>query len=128
MKIVRKVFCEVPFEPSILVGLIFAGHGMGTFTKDGYIFHRCLITHVDYSSNSLSCRWLGMTPGYTFINNWKCTNSITVPKMINKKEDILTSFYLTNSCIVYVPSDIKAEDEILFHQTTNCYSPMFELR
>jgi hypothetical protein len=128
MKLVRKIFCEVPFEPSILSGLIFAGHGMGTFTKDGYIYHRCLITHVDLLSNSLSCRWLGMTPGYNHINNWKCTSSITLPKMTVKDEEFLTTFYLANRYIINTPADIKAEDEILIHQTTNCYNPVFELR
>lgn len=129
MKLVRKIFCEVPFEPSILSGLIFAGHGMGTFTKDGYIFHRCLITHVDYQTLSLSSRWLGMTPSYSHVNRWKCTNSITLPKFTVKKEDNISLFYLNNNnCFVYAPSDIKAEDEILIHQTTNCYNPIFELR
>ena len=123
MKHVRRVFSNVRFDHGILTKLIFGGHSMGTFVKDGIIFHRCLITHVDRWGMRLSGRWLGMTPGDQYIENFEGEHSFKIQTMQWKEEPHLQTFYL--SCIypVRIPFSVEAEDEILVGRLGNPYAP-----
>lgn len=123
MVLSRKIYCGVQFKPSILSELIFAGDGIGTFTKDGYVFHRFRITHVDRSTNALCGRWIGMTPCDAYIENWQPAMSFTLPRMHieDTTSTQLEYFSLACSNAVRAPVSIKAEDEILIHQRTNPY-------
>ncbi len=123
MKRVRHVFSNFKFEHSILTKLIFNGHSVGTFAKDGAIFHRGLITHVNRDTNTLSGRWLGMTPAECYVDGFKGKHMFDSPNMMWKDATGFDMFYLSNIHIVYLPSDVQAEDEIVVHQHGNPYAP-----
>jgi hypothetical protein len=122
MKGVRHVFSNLMFEHSILTKLIFNGHSIGTFVKDGAIFHRCLITHINRDSNTISGRWLGMQPSHKYIDGFKGEQLFDIRNMEWKDGCGLDVFYLSNIHIVYLPSNVQAEDEILVHQYGNPYA------
>lgn len=119
--LIRKIYCGVEFKPTILSELTFAGQGMGTFAKDGLVFHRFHITFVDRRSRIISGRWLGMTPDDSHIDDWKSVMSIKLPGMHCVPETYTKRFCLAGSNFVNVPSIIRAEDEILIHQKTQPY-------
>lgn len=125
MVLTRNVFCGVQFKPSILSELIFAGEGVGTFVKDGFIFHRFKVTHVDRSTNAICGRWIGMTPSNSYVENWKPSMLFTFPTMrvldIDVSQNKLVYYSMACTSIVQAPDTIKAEDEILIHQKTNPY-------
>ncbi len=122
MKHVRRVFSNVSFEHSILTKLIFGGQSIGTFVKDGAIFHRCLVTHINKDSNAISGRWLGMQPGDRHVDGFKGYCSFDIRNMNWKEETRFDVFYLSNIHVVYLPTNVQAEDEILVHQYGNPYA------
>lgn len=123
MKGVRNVFSNFTFEHSILTKLIFSGHSMGTFVKDGAIFHRGLITHVNRDTNIISGRWLGMKPAEWYIDGFKAEHSFNLSNMTWKTEKDVDIFYLENSHVVYLPTNVQSEDEIIIRQYGNPYAP-----
>ena len=123
MKHIRRVYSNILFEQSILTKLIFAGHGMGTFVKDGIIFHRCLVTYVDLNLNLVSCRWLGMIPGDEYIQNFKGDYSFQLPSMEWKEENCLQPFFLSHRYRIHLPMTVRAEDELIVGRTGNPYAP-----
>jgi hypothetical protein len=123
MKHIRRVFSNVRFDHGILTKLIFGGHGMGTFVKDGIIFHRCLITYVDLDSSNMSCRWLGMIPNDNHIQDFKGDYSFNLQSTEWKEETILHPFYLSHRYRLYLPFSIRAEDELIIGRTGNPYVP-----
>ena len=123
MKQVRRVFSNMQFDHSILTKLIFGGHGMGTFVKDGIIFHRCLITYVDLHSNRINCRWLGMIPRDEYVQNFRGDYSFKLPSLEWTEEDILHPFYLAYRYQVHLPFTVRAEDELIIGRSGNPYSP-----
>lgn len=123
MKHVRRVYSNIVFEHGILTSLIFKGHGLGTFVKDGIIFHRCLITHVDRLGLRLSGRWLGMTPKDQHIDNFTGEHSFQLPSMEWKEDTILETYYLNCRYPVRLPFSVKAEDELIIGRLGNPYAP-----
>lgn len=123
MKHIRRVFSNVYFDHGILTKLIFGGHGMGMFVKDGIIFHRCLITYVDLHSNQLSCRWLGMVPGDEHVRNYRGDYSFDLPSMKWKEEQYVQTFCLSKRYHIQVPACVKAEDELIIGRVGNPYAP-----
>ena len=125
MVLTRRIYCGVQFKPSILSELIFAGEGIGTFAKDGYVFHRFKVTHIDRSTNSIYGRWIGITPYDMYIESWKPVMSVTFPTMsieyVDGSQHNFAYYSMACSNIVKVPDSIKAEDEILIHQKKNPY-------
>jgi hypothetical protein len=62
-----------------------------------------------------------MTPDDSHIDNWKTVMAIKLPGMHCVPETYTKRFTLAGSNFVYVPSIIRAEDEILIHQKTQPY-------
>jgi hypothetical protein len=122
MKQVRRVFSNIHFDHSILTKLIFGGHSMGTFVKDGIIFHRCLITFVDLHSTQVSCRWIGMVPNDEHVNNFRGDHSFELLSMKWKDENYLQSFCLAKRYNIQLPMHVRAEDEIIVGCTGNPYA------
>lgn len=125
MKVNRFVFSDTVFEHTILTKLIFSGHSIGTFVKDGFIFHRCLITDVNKRSNILSGRWLGMTPSPYIVDGFKAYNSFQTHDPKWRKNSSLQTFYLGNQFVVYLPNNVQPEDEVLVQQLGNPYALQF---
>lgn len=123
MRQIRRVFSNIHFDHSILTKLIFQGHGMGTFVKDGIIFHRCSVTFVDLEMNHISCRWLGMIPSESHIQDFKGDYSFTLPTMEWKEEPHLQPFYLSHRYRMHLPFGIRAEDELIIGRLGNPYTP-----
>jgi len=123
MKHIRRVFSNINFEHGILTKLIFEGRGMGTFVKDGIIFHRCLITYVDLHSNQLSCRWLGMVPGDEHVRNYRGDYSFDLHSMKWKDEQYFHSFCLANRYHIQLPINVYPEDEVIIGRLGNPYAP-----
>lgn len=119
--LIRRIYCGVEFKPTILSELTFSGLGMGTFAKDGLVFHRFYITFVDRNTRIISGRWLGMTPDDSHIDSWKSIMSIQLPGMYCIPETTTKRFSLAGTNFIYAPSVIRAEDEILIHQKTQPY-------
>jgi len=123
MKHIRRVYSNIVFEHNILTQLILRGNSIGTFVKDGIIFHRCLITYVDLSSNQVSCRWMGMIPGDECMQGFKGDYSFKIPSMEWKEENTLFPFCLSRRYYIQLPSSIKAEDELIVGRSGNPYAP-----
>ena len=123
MKHVRRVYSNVKFEHGILTNLIFKGHAIGTFVKDGIIFHRCLITHVDRWGLRLSGRWLGMIPGDQHMDNFTGEHSFNLQNMEWKEEPRVETFYFGCRYPLQLPYSVEAEDELIIGRIGNPYAP-----
>jgi hypothetical protein len=123
MKHIRRVFSNVKFDHSILTKLIFQGHSIGTFVKDGIIFHRCLVTYVDLNSGRLSCRWIGMIPNDEHMNNFLGEHSFELSSMEWNEEQHLHPFCISHRYHVHLPFTVRAEDELIVGRSGNPYAP-----